>query len=283
MDSTRLYHYVMSAFTFLLALSTPARAGVFFDTQLPADQVLDWGFNDVAYDEQRLAEDVHLGQAATLRSLSFLGGYYGGPAASADDFSLTIFTDLDGLPDPDGVVATRPLQSLRRTGPVGTYFHRDIYSYSADVASVGLSADTAYWLMLVNDTTGQAGGTWCWAGSSSGGIYARSIWLATDWHWTPSGRFAVALSDRLTAPGPGDATRDGRVDVADLGVLAGQWGLPSGADWDDGDFNDDGSIDVADLGILAGAWGSGPAIPEPLSVLTFAGLAVAGAAGRRRS
>jgi hypothetical protein len=258
-----------------------ARAEVFFDTQLPADEVTDWGFNDVAYDQQRLAEDVLLGEPATLRSLSFLGGYFDGPVAANDTFAVKVFADADGLPDPNNVLAERSLQSVQRSGPVGTYFHRDIYAYSADLEAVSLDAGTPYWLTLVNDTTGQASGTWCWAGSSSGGVYAYSGWLDVDWVWTPSGRFALSLSDRLTAPGPGDATRDGTVDVGDLGVLAGHWGITQGAIWDDGDFNADGRVDVGDLGILAGHWGDGNAVPEPLSLVVFGALGVAGCFRRR--
>jgi hypothetical protein len=53
----------------------------------------------------------------------------------------------------------------------------------------------------------------------------------------------------------GDANLDGAVDVGDLGILAGHWGVADGADWSQGDFTGDGAVDVGDLGILAGGWG----------------------------
>ncbi|MBN2292656.1 MAG: hypothetical protein JXM70_09535 [Pirellulales bacterium] len=53
---------------------------------------------------------------------------------------------------------------------------------------------------------------------------------------------------------PGDANRDGSVDVSDLGILAANYGS-SGAVWDDGDFNNDTKVDVSDLGILATYYG----------------------------
>jgi hypothetical protein len=81
---------------------------------------------------------------------------------------------------------------------------------------------------------------------------------------------------------PGDANWDGMVNVGDLGVLAGNYGL-TGKTWRDGDFNANGVVDVGDLGILAGNYGYGTAggistldmnvlsVPEPA---TFAFILV---------
>ena len=65
---------------------------------------------------------------------------------------------------------------------------------------------------------------------------------------------------------PGDANRDGLVDVGDLGILAANYGqdlatdLPNATAWEwygYGDFNSDGVVDVGDLGILAANYGFG--------------------------
>jgi hypothetical protein len=77
---------------------------------------------------------------------------------------------------------------------------------------------------------------------------------------------------------PGDANGDGVVNVGDLGILAGNYGMLEGATWAMGDFNGDGKVNVGDLGILAGNYGFGAAesasVPEPmtLTLLTFGGL-----------
>jgi uncharacterized protein (DUF2141 family) len=47
------------------------------------------------------------------------------------------------------------------------------------------------------------------------------------------------------------------VDVSDLGILAANYGMTSGATLDKGDFNGDGKVDVSDLGILAANYGTG--------------------------
>ncbi|MBN2295239.1 MAG: hypothetical protein JXM70_22605 [Pirellulales bacterium] len=66
---------------------------------------------------------------------------------------------------------------------------------------------------------------------------------------------------------PGDANRDGTVDVSDLGVLASHYGTGSGAEWGDGDFTGEGCVDVCDLGLLAAHYyedsSSVAGVPEP--------------------
>lgn len=47
-----------------------------------------------------------------------------------------------------------------------------------------------------------------------------------------------------------DANLDGKVDVANLGILGSNYGQQEGRGWITGDFNGDGKVDVAGLGIL---------------------------------
>jgi hypothetical protein len=54
----------------------------------------------------------------------------------------------------------------------------------------------------------------------------------------------------------GDANLDGYVDVGDLGILAANYGMTSGATWLVGDFNGDGAVNVGDLGILTANYDS---------------------------
>jgi hypothetical protein len=63
---------------------------------------------------------------------------------------------------------------------------------------------------------------------------------------------------------PGDANLDGKVDIGDLGLLAGSWQQLSGMMWADGDFTYDGRVDIADLGLLAGNWQKGTPGNPPL-------------------
>ena len=81
---------------------------------------------------------------------------------------------------------------------------------------------------------------------------------------------------RLLHPMNGDANLDGKVSIADLSVMAGNWNQ-TGMDWAEADFNGDGKVSIGDLSMLGGNWGAIDAvsIPEPatLSLLALCGLA----------
>jgi len=61
---------------------------------------------------------------------------------------------------------------------------------------------------------------------------------------------------------PGDVTGDGKVDIADLSIVATNWQTTK----IDGDANHDGRVDIGDVGYIALNWGAPPgiqAVPEP--------------------
>ncbi len=87
---------------------------------------------------------------------------------------------------------------------------------------------------------------------------------------------------------PGDANGDGVVNLADFGILRGNFGA-SGATFATGDFNGDGLVNLADFGILRANFGNSintqqlalvdawvATVPEPtsLAVLGLGGLAM---------
>jgi hypothetical protein len=60
---------------------------------------------------------------------------------------------------------------------------------------------------------------------------------------------------RLPQSLAGDANRDGSVNGTDFALLAGNFGVASGADWGRGDFNGDGAVNGSDFALLAGNFG----------------------------
>jgi subtilisin family serine protease len=84
---------------------------------------------------------------------------------------------------------------------------------------------------------------------------------------------------------PGDANRDLKVGIEDLGILAGSW-QNCGLHWEDGDFNGDGCVAIEDLGILAGNWSQGMggvSVPEPASLVLVLGVGLPAVSARHRA
>ncbi|MFO0896608.1 MAG: PEP-CTERM sorting domain-containing protein [Pirellulales bacterium] len=74
---------------------------------------------------------------------------------------------------------------------------------------------------------------------------------------------------------PGDANRDGKVDLADFGILKDHFGQ-SPADWSAGDFDASGAVDLSDFGLLKANFGTTgvAAVPEPATwTLVLTGVA----------
>ena len=54
----------------------------------------------------------------------------------------------------------------------------------------------------------------------------------------------------------GDLDGDNDIDLADLAQLLGNYGMMSGAVYEDGDLDEDGDVDLADLAALLGVYGT---------------------------
>ena len=54
---------------------------------------------------------------------------------------------------------------------------------------------------------------------------------------------------------PGDLDHDGDVDLSDLAALLGNYGMTSGASYDEGDLDHDGDVDLSDLAELLSHYG----------------------------
>lgn len=73
----------------------------------------------------------------------------------------------------------------------------------------------------------------------------------------PAETLMLSVSMELVASScPADVNGSGGVDLADLNLVLGNFGLASGATMGDGDASGDGSVDLADLNIVLGGFGS---------------------------
>ena len=55
---------------------------------------------------------------------------------------------------------------------------------------------------------------------------------------------------------PGDLDGDNDIDLADLAQLLSNYGMTSGAIYEDGDLDGDGDVDLADLAALLSVYGT---------------------------
>jgi hypothetical protein len=104
--------------------------------------------------------------------------------------------------------------------------------------------------------------------SGSGGTFAPDEWYyggvdSLKGNGTPSWQLMLMFTD----PGrhsydedcvdcPGDLDGDLDVDLSDLAQLLGNYGMTSGAAYEDGDLDGDGDVDLSDLAALLGVYGT---------------------------
>jgi uncharacterized protein YjbI with pentapeptide repeats len=118
------------------------------------------------------------------------------------------------------------------------------------------------------DPTSQVGRTldmFDWTGVSPTGEFNGFLLYRYDWDLS---RFFTTGEVTLLAAGgviAGDATGDGKVDLADFGELKANFGTAGGRT--EGDSNGDGQVDLSDFGLLKLNFGKGApgnaAVPEP--------------------
>jgi len=128
--------------------------------------------------------------------------------------------------------------------------------------------------------------------------YGITSSLADAMHWVGYADSAdgvvaglAANSIEMKLARPGDANLDGKVDFADLVILAQNYGK-TGMNWDQGDFNYDGTVNFADLVILAQNYGQSfvpaaapavSAVPEPSGWVAGLAAAMLGLCRQRKS
>jgi hypothetical protein len=130
-----------------------------------------------------------------------------GDPLPTDDFTLRIFASAGGSPPKPHAapIYEAHLGAVSRTDSgINIFINSNVYEYQAFVPPVTLSADTRYWISIVNDTTSTNYWQWPMVNSSSttGNSAARSTDAAAWVSVTPFYESAFRLTSDAVIPEP---------------------------------------------------------------------------------
>lgn len=155
----------------LCVTSASLQAGVIFDSNTTANSLI-YSDSDGPF-TQFIANDFILSAGQnTITDVHWTGAYDSGNTPPAlDDFTIQIFADNAGAPN---VSALHSL-SVGHVDRIDTGNNNssglDVYSYSANISAITLTANTTFWLSIFNDTSGVSD-IWGWGGRYSSGLLA---------------------------------------------------------------------------------------------------------------
>jgi hypothetical protein len=200
---------------FMICLGFSARPGVAAiifsqstNTTTAVGSDFDFGVAVPSAGALEAGDDFMLGSTATLKSVSWFGGYnftsLGVPAS--DNFVINLYVD-NGSGNPVATpFASFAVGNAVNRADTGADFTALVgfseFSYSANVADTVLAAGTKYYVSIVNDTSAVSGGQWAWSfsGVSDLNHWRRSnstgnVWSLTTFPSASRSSLAFALSD----------------------------------------------------------------------------------------
>lgn len=184
---------------FLLGL--PAQADVIYDN---GGSELSGGLYSDSAIPIFVANEFSLDPGAnTITDVHWWGFYYIGSTAGPDDFSILIYADTGSGPEATPSVLDVNVGSVTATdtGMLDSSGHT-VYAYSVDISPVNLTANTTYWLSIVNATTSQDSSFWVWSLSDSSPGDHVQVDLGDGFGELPYGQMAFTLTNDGVVPEP---------------------------------------------------------------------------------
>lgn len=163
-----------------------ASAAVIFDNGAPAQNGAGLWWGDPSFNSSRVADDFILESGASvITDIHWWGGYVWNDNTSApqatNDFTITIYNTSPTANLPGAPVYSTNIGNVRGnyvgwTNVCGT----EIYYYSILTDPIILSADTTYWLEILNNTAYDES---IWGWQTSSGMTGIAHWDDTTTSW----------------------------------------------------------------------------------------------------
>ena len=158
----------------------------------------------------RVADDFSLSSAATLRSVQFWGTHWSSGVIPVDDtFSLVVYGDNAGTPDPDNIIESSALSLASRIDTGSDHnasLGADILEYTMNLdTTIVLSGSTTYWLSIFHTEVPYTYWLWQETGLDGGGNLFQSTDEGLSWN-SRSNETAFNLSDAYISPVPEPST-----------------------------------------------------------------------------
>lgn len=181
-----------------------ATADVIYHSGVP-DLTQSWlsdfdGNQAVSYAEQAVEFQLQPGET-TVTDVHWWGGYFFSDSpVGGDNFTIRIFEDNGGTPD---LIAIHELTglSVSRVDTGDDLGNSDVYAYGTDIAPITLSANTSYWISILNDTTSDTNDDWYWAQSDINDNRVERLVDGGAW-LIQSGELAFYLTNDSVVPEP---------------------------------------------------------------------------------
>jgi len=177
-----MMQFMKSPFSILVVslLASTCHAGIVYTNGDPfADDGTHYSKSDTIGSPQIMADNFQLTTPATINSIRWWGAwnFY---TPTTDNFTIIIYGDNSGLPDPSNVIANRHIGNVVETSTGLSRSGKTLLEFQADIDPVSLSESTQYWISIF-ESAGTDGSQYFLIRENAYGTAAKSTNGGASW------------------------------------------------------------------------------------------------------